>query len=202
MFRACLILTITLVGVIVATADAQDSVEAGILRLTTNELQQGEHYCFDDLYPEHPSTVHVVLEAYGCGNVAAGVEFYIWGLPDEGAPSEGEILEDWFFPVEGSLWEGMVLTITQPQDPSWIHLGDLRFIAYDEDWMGVDHDVQLLGPAYGFFPEIVFLSGYADHLNAGCFLFNPHMGDPENAQCYMWIDAVGNSTWSTVKSLY
>jgi len=185
----------------VVTAITQDSVPVGVLLLSTSSDLEGENCCSENVYLDQPVTVHVVIFAYGFGDRFSSVEFSIPDLPQISDSESGEMIEEWFFPVEGSLREGLFMTFPDPPDRFWIPLGSLVFTEHVEGWIG-NSSINSEGPAFGWYPEVVFQDGYTDFLGAGLFIFSTDWDGSECSWCYIVPDAVGSSSWSLIKSLY
>jgi hypothetical protein len=101
------------------------------------------YYCAADIEPYVPTTIYIALNV---GNrQVSSVNFKLDNLPENLGYPTGVIEEHWNGTVIGDPWSGMTLEFPTPQEGHFVDLGRLEFIAFTEDWVEVDHEVETVG---------------------------------------------------------
>jgi len=101
------------------------------------------YYCSEDIVPYVTTTLFIALNV---GNrQVSSVNFKLDNLPENLGYPVGVIDQHWNGTVTGDPWDGMTLEFPTPQTGHFVDLGRLEFIAFTEDWIGVDHEVETVG---------------------------------------------------------
>ncbi|MBN2169921.1 MAG: choice-of-anchor D domain-containing protein, partial [Candidatus Krumholzibacteriota bacterium] len=143
--------------------------------------------CYEDvpLYSEVVLHVMAYIPSYASAGVTA-VEFRIDDLPENLGYPVGMVQAFWDTDlVIGDPWYGVSLAFAEPLYGTFVHLGTLSVMAFQDGWIGDDYLMQVVA-AYQSGNLVIVDSSYQEHTVAGGqFTFN--CSYPDLCTCLPWV---------------